>query len=39
MFGHLGAFPAQLSIESIDAVEVSLNADAPANLDLIQPKK
>jgi hypothetical protein len=34
MFGHLGAIPAQLGIESINAVEVSTNADAPANFDL-----
>lgn len=36
MFGHLGAFPAQLTVESIDAVEVSTGADDPANLDLDQ---
>ena len=39
MFGHLGAFPAQLRIDSIDAVEVSINADAPANVNLKQVKK
>jgi hypothetical protein len=34
MFGHLGAFPAELRIESIDKVEISVDRDDPSYFDL-----
>jgi hypothetical protein len=39
MFGHLGAFPAQLNISSVDAIAVSINEAAPAYFDLKNPKR
>ena len=39
MFGHLGAFPAEMTVESIDAVEVMSNSAAPANFALEAPKR
>ena len=34
MFGHLGAFPAELRVEKIDKIEISTNGDQPpANFD------
>jgi len=39
MFGHLGAFPAKLLVETIDQIEVSINSETPSNFALQKPKE
>ena len=40
MFGHLGAFPAELRVEKIDKIEISTNADQPpSNFDLDKTRR
>lgn len=39
MFGHLGAFPAGLLVETIDQIEVSINSETPSNFALQKRKK
>lgn len=38
MFGHLGAFPAELRVEKIDKIEISINSDEPSNFDLAKKR-
>jgi hypothetical protein len=39
MFGHLGGCQAELLVETIDQIEVSINSETPSNFALQKRKK